>query len=67
VTALIHLIQSLLSEEEGDEMGDARVVMFVQYSDLMHSMRDVLVSEGTYYFGRLLFWTIIIFVYMRRH
>ena len=48
VTALIHLIQTLLIEEdsEREDKGDTRIVLFVQYSDLMHSMRDILISEG---------------------
>jgi SNF2 family DNA or RNA helicase len=51
VTALIHLIQSLLLAEEDTskedkQHGDVRVVLFVQYSDLMHNIKQILVQEG---------------------
>ena len=51
VTALIHLIQSLLLAEEDaskedQQEGDVRVVLFVQYSDLMHNIKQILVQEG---------------------
>lgn len=51
LTALVNLLKDILDPEkeeaeEDAEAGDVRVVLFVQYSDLMHAVRDMLIQEG---------------------